>query len=180
MEDAYFHTYWKLVLYEKIIHYVKPNILIELFKPYCIANSQHNSQTFHFPVLKYDRDTTKCIVYDGASLHQGVALNDVISVGPKLQSELFDILIRFRHKTIAIACDISKMYLQIRIPVTDRPYFRFLWRDENEKIIAYEFERVCFGQSAAPAHLRLSPKRYRPSKPISTCCGNSTEIHIHG
>ena len=80
-------------------------------------------------------------MYDGASVHQGVALKDVISKGQKLQSELFDILTRFRHNPIAISCDITKMYLQIKIPETDR-YFRFLWRDENEKKIAYEFERV--------------------------------------
>ena len=80
----------------------------------------------HFPVLKSDRDTTKCrIVYDGASVHQGVALNDVISKGPKLQSELFDILTRFRHNPVAIACDITKMYLQIKIPAGDTPLKKF-------------------------------------------------------
>ena len=89
-------------------------------------------------------------MFDGASRHNGVSLNDIILDCPKLQSELFDILLRFRRYAVAIACDIAMMYLQIRIPVSDRPHFRFLWK-VGDKITAYEFEGLCFGQSAAPA-----------------------------
>ena len=73
-----------------------------------------------------DRDTTRCrIVYDGASRHYGVTFNDIIHKGPKLQSDLLDVLTRFRETPVAIACDIARMYLQIGIPENDRPYFPF-------------------------------------------------------
>ena len=101
--------------------------------------------------MKGDRETKKVRpVFDGASRHNGVSLNDIILDCPKLQSELFDILLRFRRYAVAIACDIAMMYLQIRIPESDRPYFRFLW-EVDDKITAYGFDRVCSGQSATPA-----------------------------
>ena len=51
-----------------------------------------------FPVIRLDKDTTKTrIVFDGSAECGGVFLNDVIYQGPKLQRDLFDILLRFRR-----------------------------------------------------------------------------------
>ena len=61
-------------------------------------------------------------------------------------------LLRFRRFPVAVACDVSEMYLQIRIPPEDRPKFRFLWRnlEVDRDPDAYEFERVVFGDASAP------------------------------
>ena len=45
----------------------------------------------------------------------GVSLNDAICAGPKLQKDLFDVLIRLRRNPVALACDINEMYLQAEI-----------------------------------------------------------------
>ena len=107
----------------------------------------------HFPVCRPDKATTKTrIVFDASAKYQGKSLNDEIPSGPKLQNSLFDVLIRFHRYPVAVACDIKEMYLQIRIPVEDRSYFRFLWRDlePQRKANVYEFERIVFGDASAP------------------------------
>lgn len=55
-----------------------------------------------------------------------VQWNHVIDAGPKLQRELFDVLIRFHRNPVALVCDIQEMYLQIQIEAEDRPFFRIL------------------------------------------------------
>ena len=69
----------------------------------------------HFLIVKMSKSTTKVrIVFDGSARCNGVSLNDVIHAGPKLQRELFDVLIRFHRNTVALVCDIQEMYLQIK------------------------------------------------------------------
>ena len=107
----------------------------------------------HFPVVKPDRSTTKVrIVFDASAKHQGLSLNDAVVPGPKLQNELFDVLLRFRRKPIALMCDISEMYLQISLKQEDQAYHRFLWRDldTHRKPDIYEFNRVVFGVNSSP------------------------------
>ena len=48
----------------------------------------------YFPVVKKDRSTTKIrIVFDASARHNGIALNDVICQGPKLQNDLLNVLL---------------------------------------------------------------------------------------
>ncbi|XP_067667337.1 uncharacterized protein [Haliotis asinina] len=114
-----------------------------------------DSQWFlpHFPVIRPDRSTTKVrVVFDASAKCQGTSLNDIIHQGPKLQGDLFEILLRFRKHQISLVCDIAEMYLQIGIPAKDCSYFRFLWRSLNQSEIPqiYEFQRVVFGMNASP------------------------------
>ena len=100
-----------------------------------------------------DKTTTKVrIVFDSSAKTDGVSVNDVICAGPKLQKDLFDVLIRFRRNPVALACDIKEMYLQVEIEERDRPYFRVLWRDfdSSREPDVYEFSRVVFGKNSAP------------------------------
>ena len=83
----------------------------------------------HFPVLRPDKDTTKTrIVFDEAAKFEGTSLNDQIYQGPKLQRDVFDVLLRLRRVPIAVVCDIEEMYLRIGIAHADKSYHRFLWR----------------------------------------------------
>ncbi|MCG8112261.1 MAG: hypothetical protein N0E59_16010, partial [Candidatus Thiodiazotropha taylori] len=119
------------------------------------VSDHSNSKWFlpHFPVLRPDKDTTKTrIVFDAAAQVEGVSLNDKIYQGPKLQQDLFDVLLRFRRYPIAVVCDIEEMYLRIGITQPDKPYQRFLWRgmDESRSPDVYEFDRVVFGVNSSP------------------------------
>ncbi|XP_071963873.1 uncharacterized protein [Antedon mediterranea] len=125
----------------------------------------------HFPVVKPDKETTKVrLVFDAAARYGGRCLNDMIYPGPKLQNDLFDVLLRFRKEKVAIICDIAEMYLQIGVQPEDRKMLRFLWRDlDTERMPEiYEFNRLVFGLNVAPflaqfvtqEHARKSSKEY--------------------
>ena len=79
--------------------------------------------------------------FDASAKYEGVSLNDKIHQGPKLQRDLFDVMLRFRRFPVAIVCDIAEMYLRIGISHADKPYHRFLWRETNQNRTSdvYEF-----------------------------------------
>lgn len=107
----------------------------------------------HFPVLRPDKSTTKTrIVFDASAKVDGVALNDIIHQGPKLQNDLFAVLLRFRRNPVAVMCDIAEMYLQIEMKPEDRPLHRFLWRDVDQakEPDVYQFNRIVFGVNSSP------------------------------
>ena len=64
------------------------------------------------------------IVFDGSAPFEEKSLNTEALTGPKLQSDVFDILVKFRKELVALVGDISQMYHQL-----DRPLHRFLWRN---------------------------------------------------
>ena len=107
----------------------------------------------HFPVIIPDKETTKTrIVFDASGKCNGVSLNDVIHQGPKLQQDLFDVLLRFRRYKVAVVCDIAEMDLRIGIGTEDKPYHRFLWREntQDRSPDVYEFDHVVFGINSSP------------------------------
>ena len=60
-------------------------------------------------------------------------------------------MIRFRKAPIALACDISEMYLQIKVDQDDHRFLRCLWRKlENRKPDVYGLNRVVFGLCSSP------------------------------
>lgn len=127
----------------------------------------------HFPVFKPDKDTTKTrIVFDASAKCEGVSLNDAIHQGPKLQRDLFDVLLRFRRLPVAVVCDIAEMYLRIGIAPEDKPYHRFLWRgiSQNRPPDVYEFDRVVFGVNSSPFQaqfvLQQHAKSYQGDFPL--------------
>ena len=107
----------------------------------------------HFPVIRPDRATTKVrIVFDASAIYQGRSLNTETLTGPKLQSNIFDILVRFRKKLVALAGDVSQMYHQLALQPDDRPFHRFLWLDldSSRRPETYEFQRFIFGGRYCP------------------------------
>ena len=128
----------------------------------------------HFPIIRMDKTTTKVrIVFDCSAKANGVSLNDLINPGPKLQRELFDVLLRFRRNQVALACDIKEMYLQVEIKEKDRPFFRVLWRDLDctKEPDVYEFTRVVFGKNSAPMEAQFiaqeNARRHEESYPLA-------------
>ena len=71
----------------------------------------------HFPVVRPERTSTKVrVVFDGSTPFEGKSLNTEALPGPKLQSNMFDILVKFRKGTVALAGDVSQMYHQLALP----------------------------------------------------------------
>ena len=70
----------------------------------------------HHYVVK-DSTTTKLRVVSDASSKSpnGYSLNDCLLLGPRLQDDVFDILIRFRLHRYALSADVAKMYRQVAL-----------------------------------------------------------------
>ena len=86
-----------------------------------------------FPVVGTDKDTTKTrIVFDTSAKKVVISVNYLIHAGPKLQNDLFDVLIRCRRNPVAVVCDMTKMYLQIKLRLNDCKYSWFLWQHMDQ------------------------------------------------
>ncbi|UYV72617.1 hypothetical protein LAZ67_10000067 [Cordylochernes scorpioides] len=107
----------------------------------------------HHPIIKEKSSTTKLRVVFNASSKTttGYSLNDILHTGPKLQKDIFPLLLRFRSHSIAISADITKMYRQILVHPEDTPYQRIIWRDESgQSLKEYELKTLTYGTSCAP------------------------------
>ncbi|XP_065051274.1 uncharacterized protein LOC135680947 [Rhopilema esculentum] len=114
----------------------------------------------HFGVIRKDRVTSKVrVVFDASAKMEtdNLSLNDRLERGPNLIPMLFDVLVKFRTKVIALTADIEKAFLQIGIKQEDRDFLRFLWYDEpqsaNRSIVQLRYARLPFGLRPSPAVL---------------------------
>ncbi|XP_023197668.1 uncharacterized protein LOC111610010 [Xiphophorus maculatus] len=67
------------------------------------------------------------VVFDCSAKFHGVSLNDTLLTGPDLINPLVGVLCRFRKETIAIICDIERMFHQFSVTPESRNYLKFLW-----------------------------------------------------
>ncbi|XP_064633630.1 uncharacterized protein LOC135491588 [Lineus longissimus] len=145
-----------------------------------IKDDERNSHQWylpHFPVVRPDKSTTKTrIVFDASAKVDGVSLNDNINTGPKIQNELFEVLLRFRRYPVAIVCDIAEMYLQISLEEEDKRYHRFLWRDLEDRTRdpeTFEFQRLVFGINSSPFLAQLISQEH--ARAHQTQCPRAAE-----
>ena len=63
--------------------------------------------------------------------------------GPSLTPTIFNVLLRFRKRRIALVGDIEKAFLNVGVSEEDRDVLRFLWVDsleeENPGLMLYRF-----------------------------------------
>ncbi|XP_055844795.1 uncharacterized protein LOC129911111 [Episyrphus balteatus] len=107
----------------------------------------------HHAVIKESSSTTKLrVVFDAsAKTSNGISLNDAMLVGPALQQNICDIILRWRLYKYTFTADIEKMYRQILIAEQDKNYQLVLWRkNTDEPIKVYRLNTVTFGTAAAP------------------------------
>ena len=128
----------------------------------------------HHAVVRQDKQTTKVrVVYDASARTTGPSLNDCLHVGPKLNTKIFDILLRFRVHRIAIIADIEKAFLMISVAKKDRDVLRFMWykdvHADQLELMELRFARVVFGVSSSPfllnATLRHHLEKYEATQP---------------
>ncbi|XP_045493291.1 uncharacterized protein LOC123692575 [Colias croceus] len=107
----------------------------------------------HHAVVRTDKSTSKVrVVFDASCpAGNGVSLNSELMVGPTLQPDLRNIIMRWRCHPITLVADIIKMYRQIKIADEDVDYQRILWRDNTQTELQHlRLLRVTFGTSSAP------------------------------
>ncbi|XP_013189615.2 uncharacterized protein LOC106134183 [Amyelois transitella] len=107
----------------------------------------------HHAVVNESSLTTKLrVVFDGsAKPEHGTALNDELLIGPALQQDLRDLIIRWRTHKICLIADIKQMYRQILISKNDVDYQRILWRRSPlEEVTEKRLLTVTYGTSCAP------------------------------
>ncbi|XP_066258820.1 uncharacterized protein [Euwallacea similis] len=106
----------------------------------------------HHPVIKSESCTTKLGVVFDCSMPSstGKSLNELQMVGPVIQPDLFDILIRFREFRFVVSADIAKMYRQVLVEPKQRALQRILWRESpSAPVEAFELNTVTYGQTSA-------------------------------
>lgn len=91
------------------------------------------------------------VVYDAScKTDRGISLNDIQMVGPKLQRDLFETIMRFRRHRIAVYADIKKMFNQVKLDRGQWNLQRIFWRESpDEPLREYWWTVVIFGQASS-------------------------------
>lgn len=113
---------------------------------------QPNEMVYHIPhhgIVSSDRFR---VVFDASCLTKlGLSLNNAQFVGPKLQRDLCEILMRFRRHRIAVSADIKKMFRQVKLAPEQWNLQRIFWRrNQNEPLKEYLLVTVIYGLAASP------------------------------
>ncbi|XP_062714046.1 uncharacterized protein LOC134290850 [Aedes albopictus] len=106
----------------------------------------------HHAVLKPSNTTTKCrVVFDASAKVGGMALNDVMMVGPTIQPDLLTIILKFRMYRYVLSADIAKMYRQVLKDKCHTPLQRIFYRKKPiEPLRVLELQTVTYGTAAVP------------------------------
>ena len=106
----------------------------------------------HHGVLREDSLTTKLrAVFNGSALTtNGNSLNDIMHTGPNLSPNIVDVLTCIRTQPFVFSTDITKMYRQIKVHLSDWNLQRILWVDDKGQLTHFHLTTVTYGTRAAP------------------------------
>nr|XP_034339443.1 uncharacterized protein LOC105341007 [Crassostrea gigas] len=94
------------------------------------------------------------VVFDCVAKFKGTSLNDQLLQGPNLTNTLIGTLIRFREDEIAVMGDVDSMFYQVRVPLQDASFLRFLWwkdGDPSKSVTEYQMVVHLFGATSSPS-----------------------------
>ena len=93
------------------------------------------------------------VVFDAASLHYGVSLNNQLLQGPDLPNSLVGILLRFRQYPVTLVADIEGMFNQVKVPPENSDALRFLWLKDCglERPSEFQMTSHIFGATDSPS-----------------------------
>lgn len=104
----------------------------------------------HHAVFKAHGPPKIRVVFNGSQrTTSGLSLNDRLLPGPKLQPDLWLVVLRWRTFPIAAMTDMVKMFRQILVHPEDTHLQRIVWRDSPEKP-DYCLKTVTYGTAPAP------------------------------
>ena len=104
----------------------------------------------HFAVTHPQKKKIR-VVFDCKASWDGTSLNDHLLQGPDMYNSMIGILCRFRKESIAISCDIQKMFFNFFVNAEDRDYLRFLWSDHEGNTQTWRMKVHLFGACSSPA-----------------------------
>lgn len=94
------------------------------------------------------------VVFDcSCKTDEGISLNQAQLVGPKLQRDLYEIILRSRRHKVAMSVDVKKMFRQIQIIPEQWDLQRIFWRESiSEPLKEYWLVTVIYGQASSPTN----------------------------
>ncbi|XP_061729203.1 uncharacterized protein LOC133534131 [Cydia pomonella] len=106
----------------------------------------------HHGILRDSVTTPLRVVFDASAKDANeVSLNATLLAGPKFQTNIFDLLTRFRWHAVVFTGDVKQMYRQILVSDEDAEFQRILWRPSAVGPVRdYRLKTVTYGVSAAP------------------------------
>ena len=101
------------------------------------------------------------VVFDAASLHNAVSLDNQLLQGSDFTNSLLGILLRFRRYPIALVVDIEGMFHQVKVPAEDSDALRFLsWEySDIERHSEFQMTSHIFGATDSPSCANFGLKR---------------------
>ena len=118
-----------------------------------VRRSQRTWYLPHHGVFPPQKQGKTRVVFDAASLHDGVSLNNQLLQGPDLTNNLLGILPSFRQYPIALVADIEGMFNQVKVPPEDSDALRFLWWEDSdlERLSEFQMTTHIFGATDSPS-----------------------------
>ena len=65
-------------------------------------------------------------------------------------NKLAEVLIRFRYHKYVVTCDISNMFLRVRVPKEDQKFLRFFFRNREGELKVVQMCSHAFGLTQSP------------------------------
>ncbi|XP_059080085.1 uncharacterized protein LOC131878188 [Tigriopus californicus] len=120
--------------------------------PHEVNTGNHVFYLPHSAVIRKEAVTTEVrIVFNGSAKFKDTSLNQQLLIGPKLQKNIVDILLRMRTSPIVLAGDVSKMFLQINLSPNDQDVVRFLCENpKSGEVQICKFSTLVFGLTCSP------------------------------
>ncbi|UYV63695.1 hypothetical protein LAZ67_2005337 [Cordylochernes scorpioides] len=138
-------------IYVQYKQFMNEYIRLGHMKASCSLQTEPKYYIPHHCILKA-QPTKLRVVFDASTkTTTQISLNDLLHVGPKLQNNIFSILLKFRTNSVALVADIEKMYRQTRLHPDDIKYQTILWRDcKDLELQEYNLLTVTYGLACAP------------------------------
>ena len=102
------------------------------------------------------------VVFDCSANYRGRSLNGMLLQGPDMTNSLVGVLTRFRQEPVAFMGDIESMFYQVKVPLKDHDYLRFLWwpnGDYHREVEEYRMSVHIFGAISSPSVSNYALKR---------------------
>ncbi|PIK36355.1 hypothetical protein BSL78_26812 [Apostichopus japonicus] len=133
----------------------------------------------HHPVHNPRKPDKLRVVFDCAATYNGTSLNDHVLQGPDLTNKLLGVLLRFRREPIELMADIQEMFHQVKVPLEDRDFLRYLWwpgGDFNMRPEVYRMTAHLFGGTWSPSCCNYVLRHTATEKEISTSPGTNNTV----
>ena len=128
-----------------------------------MSRNHHQNGSFHISLCETrEGHNQSSVAFEASAQQNRKSLNTESVPQPKLQSNIVDVLVKFRKELVAMAGDVSQMYHQIHLRPGNRPLFRFLYRNvgRGDPPKVYEFKRFIFGGCYCPFCVQFAWQHY--------------------